>query len=217
MDLALAKSVDLVALCGDLIDRDNRYFEALGPLERGLRRLAAAGIPVRAVAGNHDFDTLPEFAASAGLDGFRVLGRGGRWEEELVRCRNGEILRLAGWSFPTEHVPDNPLLGFRIAPDPSAPCLGLVHSDLGSAGSRYAPMQISDLARPGLDLWLVGHIHKSAFVADQGAGPAVLTPGSPRPWTRANPAPTASGSRPSRPAGGPPCAASRPPRRATTR
>jgi hypothetical protein len=53
VELAIAERVDLVALSGDLVDRANRYFEAFGPLEAGVRRLTAAGIPTVAVAGNH--------------------------------------------------------------------------------------------------------------------------------------------------------------------
>src|SRR5690606_1937215 len=59
VECAIRERVDLVALSGDLVDHDNRWFEAFGPLERGLKRLADAGIPVYAVAGNHDYDTLP--------------------------------------------------------------------------------------------------------------------------------------------------------------
>src|SRR5690625_108199 len=43
VDLAIAERVDLVLLSGDLIDDANRFYEALGPLEVGLRRLATAG------------------------------------------------------------------------------------------------------------------------------------------------------------------------------
>ena len=36
---AVEQSVDAVVLAGDIIDRGNRYFESIGPLERGLRKL----------------------------------------------------------------------------------------------------------------------------------------------------------------------------------
>src|SRR3954469_17173730 len=77
--LAIDERVDLVALSGDIVDRENRYYEAIGPLERGLRALAKEGIPVFAVSGNHDHDVLPRVAdALGGFDsGFRLLGRGG--------------------------------------------------------------------------------------------------------------------------------------------
>src|SRR5699024_5329588 len=57
---AILYSVDVVVLTGDVVDRDNRYFEAIGPLQEGFEKLENAGIQVVAVAGNHDFDVLPE-------------------------------------------------------------------------------------------------------------------------------------------------------------
>ncbi|MEF8866370.1 MAG: metallophosphoesterase, partial [Salinibacter sp.] len=56
---AIQQAVDGVVLTGDVVDAQNKRYEALGPLQRGLRRLGDAGIPVVAVAGNHDFDALP--------------------------------------------------------------------------------------------------------------------------------------------------------------
>ena len=58
VDLAVRERVDLVAAAGDLIDRDNRYFEAFGPLEAGLKRLAEAGIPVAAVSHGKDLSAV---------------------------------------------------------------------------------------------------------------------------------------------------------------
>jgi hypothetical protein len=43
---AIAYAVDVVALCGDIVDRDNRYFEAVGPLQDGLEKLGKNGIEV---------------------------------------------------------------------------------------------------------------------------------------------------------------------------
>src|SRR5690606_34254660 len=97
--LALEESVDVVALSGDLVDRDNRFYEAVGPLESGLRRLADAGIEIVAVAGNHDHDVLPRLVDALGPEAFRLLGRGGVWERATVR-RGGRVLHIDGWSFP---------------------------------------------------------------------------------------------------------------------
>nr|WP_272508448.1 metallophosphoesterase [Salinibacter ruber] len=74
---AVEQAVDVVALTGDVVDDQNKRYEALGPLQRGLRRLEEAGIPVVAVAGNHDFDALPRLAEMVEAEHFHLLGRGG--------------------------------------------------------------------------------------------------------------------------------------------
>lgn len=43
VETAIAWRVDLVVLTGDVVDRENRYFEAMGPIEQGLRKLRDAG------------------------------------------------------------------------------------------------------------------------------------------------------------------------------
>ena len=35
VDVAIQQRADIVAISGDLIDRENRFFEAFGPVERG--------------------------------------------------------------------------------------------------------------------------------------------------------------------------------------
>jgi DNA repair protein SbcD/Mre11 len=170
---AIAERVQLVALSGDLVDRANRFGESVGPLEDGLRQLARHGIRTVAVAGNHDFDVLPQLADTLGPDAFRLLGRGGRWEETIVESA-GERLRIVGWSFPQEHVAENPMGTYPWSGAPTVPTLGLLHADLDVAGSRYAPVRLSDLQERQLELWLLGHIHVPRLVA-----PGVLYPGSP--------------------------------------
>ncbi|HEU4629716.1 MAG TPA: DNA repair exonuclease, partial [Gemmatimonadaceae bacterium] len=180
VDYALDQRVDLVALSGDVVDRANRYFEAIGPLERGLRRLAAAGIATVAVAGNHDHDVLPQLARTVGSDAFRLLGRGGTWERTSIQARGGERLHVDGWSFPAEHVRDDPLAGYALPPDPGVPTLGLLHADLDAPGSHYAPVSLRDLRSHPIAFWLLGHVHGPALHAGDGAAP-VLYPGSPQP------------------------------------
>lgn len=107
---ALAERVDVVALSGDIVDRENRYYEALGPLERGIRRLSEAGIVTVAVAGNHDHDVFPRLADALDDRHFRFLGRGGRWERLTIR-RGGDVLHVVGWSFPGPYMRTSPLDG----------------------------------------------------------------------------------------------------------
>jgi len=193
--LAVEEQVDAVLFAGDVIERSNRYFEAVGPLERGLLRLARERIPVCAVAGNHDFDVLDRVAASPGADaqadggdaqdgavelGLRLLGRGGRWERALVRGRDGSEFLVDGWSFPREHFATSPLDDYdpaKLRPRPAGrPVVGLLHADLDQLASRYAPTSSERLRERPVAAWVVGHVHKPSVRAGEGA--FLLVPGS---------------------------------------
>ena len=178
VELAIDQRVDLVALSGDVVDRDNRYFESFGPLERGVRRLGAAGIPTVAVAGNHDFDVLPKLAPSLGKS-FRLIGADGRWERVSIPRDGRPALHVVGWSFPAEHVAESPLAGFPSFPADSVPVLGLLHGDLDQAASRYAPVGAGELRAAGASFWLLGHLHAPRLHSHPGAAP-LLYPGSPQ-------------------------------------
>lgn len=185
MDRALAEKVDAVLLAGDLVDRDNRYFESYGPLESGFRRLAEGGIDIVAVAGNHDYDTLPRLfrslARDPGLESrLHFLGAEGCWESLDLTREDGEVLRVLGWSFPAEHVRRSPFAD--RAPDPStdAVTIGLLHADLDQPRSPYAPLSASDLEGRPEALWVLGHIHSGRWIEKPGC-PPVLYAGSPQP------------------------------------
>ncbi|MGH2560494.1 MAG: metallophosphoesterase family protein [Thermomicrobiales bacterium] len=177
VNAAIEHDVDLVAVSGDVVDRENRFFEAYGPLENGLRRLAAAGIAVFAVTGNHDFDVLPRLAESTAGNGLRLLGRGGRWETETVRRNGRPALHILGWSFPQEHVGSHPLADLPTLPTDGVPILAMLHADLDQPDSRYCPVPLAELRRHDAGLWLLGHIHVPRLF--EGDGPPVLYPGSP--------------------------------------
>jgi DNA repair exonuclease SbcCD nuclease subunit len=176
VERAVGERVDAVLFAGDVVDRDNRFFEAFGPLERSLARLAAAGIPAVAVAGNHDFDVLRRLARSAGESRLRVLGEGGRWERFALDTRSGRLY-VDGWSFPSEHVESSPLDHYSLSRPEDAPVVGLVHADPTDAESRYAPVSMARLREAPVSVWVVGHVHKPTWSETDGAAP-VLVPGS---------------------------------------
>jgi len=176
---AIREKVDLVALTGDVVHHDNRYFEATGPLERGLRRLADANIPTYAVAGNHDFDVFPRLVDAIGGEHFHFLGAGGAWEEAIFESPDGRKLRIHGWSFSRAHEPNSPLARYDLAADPETPTLGLLHADLDATDSRYGPVSRADLESRSVTIWLLGHVHAPQF-HPAAAGPAILYPGSPQ-------------------------------------
>ncbi len=176
---AITERVDVVLLSGDVVDHDNRFYEATGPLERGIIRLADAGIPTYAVAGNHDWDVFPRILQQLDTPFFHLLGQGGRWEETFLERDGERILRIVGWSFPARHVRKNPLLDFRLQSESRMPTVGLLHADLDAATSEYAPVRLSELQSRDLTLWVLGHIHKPQYWRSE-SGASVLYPGSPQ-------------------------------------
>lgn len=183
VELAIRERVDLVCLSGDIADEDNRFWEAVGPLERGVRRLADRGIRTLAVAGNHDHEVLGRLARQLPATDFRLLGEGGDWERYTVADRDGRPqLHIDGWSFPAPHVRVCPLVKHPAVPASDAPVLGMVHGDLDAPTSMYAPLPLPRLQALPASAWLLGHVHAPRLVEPSaaGSGPWVLYPGSPQ-------------------------------------
>ena len=178
VQLALDQEVALVLLAGDVVDWENRYYEAYGPLERGVRRLVDAGVAVWAVAGNHDVEALPRLTDAMKGSAFRLLGRSGEWERAVFEEDGRPVLAVDGWSFRqrVEKVP--PLTSYSLPAPDGVPRLVMLHGDLDQSGSVYAPISRTDMQRVGAEFWLLGHIHKPMLDHLPGGAP-VLYPGSP--------------------------------------
>jgi len=164
------KAVDLgvhaVALAGDVVNRRNELFEAHRPLDQGLGILADAGIPVVAVAGNHDTTTLPKLAARDPR--LELLGPDGTWTTREVTGPGGPTVRITGWSFPREHWDNSPLATPPPAAMPGRTTFGLLHGDLDATGSHYAPVSSTGLLSCNYEGWFLGHIHTPGQVPDDG-------------------------------------------------
>ncbi len=149
VDLAIENGFDAVMFAGDVVESTNARFEAMAPLEERVRRLLGAGIEVFAVAGNHDVEALPRLAGL--IEGFHVLGAGGRWEARTISKNGIPVAQVAGWSFGQEHVRQSPVAELlkRPLPTPSRPVprIGLLHADLGAPPA--APMR-----RSGRQSWM---------------------------------------------------------------
>ncbi|MDB4951642.1 MAG: hypothetical protein JWM27_4291 [Gemmatimonadetes bacterium] len=181
VDLAVEQRVDLVALSGDVVDKDAAYFEAFGALERGVAKLKAAGIPIAAVAGNHDFAVLPKLASSLG-GGFNLLGRDGKWSGVPITRDGKPALYVVGWSFPETsggYVAESPVRSFPSFRAPEVPVLGMLHGDLDQPASRYAPVGAGELRAAPVSFWLLGHLHGPKLHEHPGAA-TLLYPGSPQ-------------------------------------
>lgn len=174
--LAIDERVNAVLLSGDIADAQNKFWEAIGPLEAGVRQLTENGIQTIAVAGNHDFEVLGKLANE--LDGnFRLLGRNENWERVTLANDKGPVLHVDGWSFKSRHVDRSPLEDYTYSPDFAVPTLGIVHGDLDAPASRYAPLDRQQLATAGPGAWLLGHVHGPRLIEGSSW---ILYPGSPQ-------------------------------------
>jgi exonuclease SbcD len=172
VERAIEERVDAVLFAGDVVESTNARFEALRPLETAVRRLLDADIPVLAVAGNHDVEALPRLATM--IEGFELIGEGGRWQARVIEKPAGPAVEIVGWSFPEKQVRSSPvdiLLRDPIPPGgrPGIPRIGLLHGDLDASGGNYAPFTSRELTEAGLDAWLLGHIHKPSLTEAAGA------------------------------------------------
>lgn len=151
--------VDILALTGDIVDQDNNFFEAIGPLQWGFSLLRDNNINVVMVAGNHDYNVLPQVADQGEYENVKMLGRHGKWELHSLEIRDQPI-RFAGWSFPSQYVREDPLLKFDLEVTGPTPCIGLLHGEVTSTGSEYGPLSLNRLNSLPVDCWILGHIHK---------------------------------------------------------
>ncbi len=177
VDYTIRNEIDVLALTGDIVDQDNRYFEAIGPLQTGFARLKQQEISVFIVAGNHDFDVLSQLIDSERYDNVHLLGATGNWEMKTF-SKNGEKIQFAGWSFPSRHVSEDPVLKFNIKEiDSNITTIGLIHGDVNVPDSKYAPIDLNNFSTTPVHLWILGHIHKPHKL--QGSGSMIHYPGSP--------------------------------------
>lgn len=182
VELAIAEEVDTVLLAGNVIDRENRLFEPVGPFERGLTELGRQRIPVYAIAGDHDFDVLRRIATNDRSGTLRVVGRDGRWEQvplESGDSTDGTPVTLVAWSAPAQSHPGTPLAGFSMPEHPDQPVIALLHASIAEehpSPGDYAPVTRNDLGGWPVDLWIAGHGHPPHFDTDDVV--PLLKPGS---------------------------------------
>lgn len=160
VDVALDRRVAAVLLAGDVVERIEDRFHAFSALERGVARLVDGGIRVIAVVGNHDVEALPRLAAR--IPAVELLGVGEeRWQPTVVRAGNTAV-RVWGWSFRRREERNSPVADFprRHARHGDEAVIGLLHADLDTRDSPYAPVSRGQLVDAGLDAWLLGHVHR---------------------------------------------------------
>lgn len=168
---ALQEEVAFVIIAGDLYDGDWRDYQTGLFFVRQMGRLAAAGVPVFLLYGNHDAESqitrrlvLPE--------NVRVFSS--RKPETFNLKELG--VALHGQSFRQRDVADN-LVPAYPEPIPSMFNIGVLHTGLGGMGghANYAPCTLDDLVKKGYDYWALGHVHQAAVLHER---PHVIFPGN---------------------------------------
>ncbi len=179
VDEAIDRDVDAVVIADDIVDQENRYFEAYGAFEDGVAQLEDNEIPTVVVAGNHDYDALPEMVDNLDSEALHFLGRDQQWERWTLEQDGEPVAHFDGWSFSAEHVYESPLETYDLPAAGDTPQIGVLHADLDARGSRYAPALSSEIRDTPADAWLLGHIHTPGIQID--ASPLTLYGGSPQP------------------------------------
>ena len=169
--LALHEEVAFVIIAGDLYDGDWRDYQTGLFFVRQMGRLAAAGVPVFLLYGNHDAESqitrrllLPE-----NVNAFSSRRPGTFQLKEFG-------VALHGQSYRQRDVADNLVPAY---PEPIAGMfnIGVLHTGLGGMGghANYAPCTLDDLVNKGYDYWALGHVHQAAVLHER---PHIIFPGN---------------------------------------
>lgn len=171
VDLAIEEGVSALLIAGDLFDGEARSAKTAAFVTAQCDRLAAAGIRVFLIKGNHDAEN-PITGDLVLPDNVHVFdGRGSK-------VQLAEDLWIHGVSFSGRHAPDSLLPKFP-APVPGAVNIALLHTSLSGAAGHdpYAPCTVAQLQAAGFDYWALGHVHKRTVHAE---APWVVMPGMPQ-------------------------------------
>ncbi|MDR2716021.1 MAG: DNA repair exonuclease, partial [Coriobacteriaceae bacterium] len=165
IDSALKNEADFVVIAGDIFDSARASYADHLHFFEGLKRLAAAGIPVYLCTGNHDpftswqhdFFTLPENTTMLPADrpGFVVFKKDGKPHTLIA----GRGYYNHSWS-PDEDIAEGiTRAAAQEATGADAPfAVAVLHTGL-NLDPQKAPTDPAALMRAGMDYWALGHIH----------------------------------------------------------
>jgi len=172
VDAALALNPDAVLVLGDLFDIPRPSYRAFREGAKGLRRLAASGVPTCAISGNHDTTRLRESGTPYAVlaDTFPELAfvYRGAWEavDLLPGLRVHAVPHCAGEGELKEQV-----AAAAAARSPDHLNLLVTHAAVTVLSRRYTYGDVNELEvdlatlDAGFDRILLGHFHNFAKVA----------------------------------------------------
>lgn len=157
---------DALIIAGDIVDSAKDFFNASAVLEKGLRSILESGIPVIAIAGNHDPFVLGKIQKVLKHKDFHILGFQKGWGSVFLQ-KNGLSLRMDGYSFSTQHLKESPFASYDLKPvSQDEVAIGILHCDCpGSSGSAYGPVAVREFTQYPHVAWILGHIHLPAVLS----------------------------------------------------
>jgi len=173
VDICIEEKADAFLIAGDLYDGELRSMKTAAFFAGEMRRLAASGVKVYMVRGNHDAESVVTKHLDL-PDNVYVFSKNG----EAVRV-DGKDVVLHGMSFAKPAAPQSLLPHYSPAVSGSIN-IGLLHTSLAGSSEHdvYAPCSLQDLLNQGYDYWALGHIHKREVHATTPS--TVVMPGIPQ-------------------------------------
>ena len=169
---ALREKVDFVVIAGDLYDGTWRDYRTGLFFAGQMGRLAAEGIPVFLLYGNHDAES--QMTRSLVLPG-NVREFSSR-KPGTTFALDELGVALHGQSYRQRDVVEN-LVPAYPPPTPGMFNIGVLHTGLGGMGghANYAPCTLPELVAKGYDYWALGHVHQASVLHER---PHVVFPGN---------------------------------------
>lgn len=179
VDLALARGAVFLVLAGDVYDGAERGLRAQLRFERGVRRLAEAGIRTFVAHGNHDPLATGWQLVTQWPDEVHVFGH--EDVEQVLVERDGVPLAVVQGVSYAEAAEQRNLARRFGRSEHRLPHVAVLHTNVGEVGehANYAPCSVDDLRRRGIDYWALGHVHRRQVVLDgSGGDPWAYYPGN---------------------------------------
>lgn len=181
--LANDKDAEILAIAGDLFDMTSMRISEIQQAVQAINRFE--GNVVLVLPGNHDYITADSslwdrFKKEAG-ENVLVLDE----KEPVDLSEYG--LNAVVWPAPchAKHSTENAIGWVKDEEKDSDKIhIGIAHGSIEGESpdfdQRYFPMTKRELEGSGVDLWLLGHTHKT-FPEKQGSRDVVFNPGTPEP------------------------------------
>jgi DNA repair exonuclease SbcCD nuclease subunit len=166
VSFAIVNKVDALLLAGDLVDSDEDFFEACNVLEKQIAILKEAKIPIIAVIGNHDSFVYKKISKIVDSDDFYVIGKDEKWESKKFYFKD-RVIRIDGFSFNKSVLHYDPFEKYNLLPcEEGEVAIGLLHGDMQSKKSDYAPINMFDFSGKPQSAWVLGHVHQEEILQD---------------------------------------------------